>query len=457
MNSFYKKSPAWLKNSLITAYNLLAYFKRYGGNYRKYRALFQQRNNWSYNDLKNDQKERYKALINYAIANSPFYASLYSGIDNPDAIENISSLPIVSKEMLRREIEKVYTIPKSKAIISKTGGTTGKSLQVFYTYDNFQERFALLDNFRNVSGYKLGKRTAWFSGKSLLSQSDIEKKCFWRTDSWYHIRYYSTFHLKKEFLSFYIENLKKFRPEFLVGFPSNMYEIAKYGLANNFDFPENTIKAIFPTAETVTDHSREVIEKFFKAKVFDQYASSEGAPFIFECHQGKLHLEMQSGVFEVLDDENNSTNDGRLVVTSFTTYGTPLIRYDIGDNIILSNQTCTCGNNNPLVNKILGRIDDFVYSPENGKINLGNISNTLKDTKGIIKFQVEQNSLQTIVIKMVADREDYTNDVEKIFIKNWRDRIGEDMSLKIKYVEEIPVAKSGKFRLVINNIKHLLE
>ena len=74
------------------------------------------------------------------------------------------------------------------------------------------------------------------------------------------------------------------------------------------------------------------------------------------------------------------TQSGRLVVTSFTTEATPLIRYDIGDSVVLedSNKICSCGNNNPMVKKINGRIDDYIYSPQTGKINLGNISNTLK-------------------------------------------------------------------------------
>src|SRR5690606_37522756 len=147
-----------------------------------------------------------------------------------------------------------------------------------------------------------------------------------------------------------------------------MLEIAKYGLRHNYYFPANTIKAVFPTAETITEESRFYIEKFFKTKLYNQYASSEGAPFIFECEKGNLHIELQSGVFEVLDVNNQPTISSRLVVTSFTNEGTPLIRYDIGDSITLEeeNVSCSCGNNNPLVKEILGRIDDYVYSPENG-------------------------------------------------------------------------------------------
>jgi phenylacetate-CoA ligase len=202
---------------------------------------------------------------------------------------------------------------------------------------------------------------------------------------------------------------------------------------------------------------RSVIEKFFKTKLFDQYASSEGAPFIFECKKGNLHLELQSGVFEVLDKNNQPTRSGKLLVTSFTTEATPLIRYDIGDSITLDdpNKICDCGNNNHMVKEILGRIDDFIYSPENGRINLGNISNTLKGTKGIRKFQAIQNEINKINVLLMVDYQ-FDKKSEKILLKNWIDRLGNKMQITLEIVDKIEVEKSGKFRMVKNNIKHLL-
>ncbi len=139
----------------------------------------------------------------------------------------------------------------------------------------------------------------------------------------------------------------------MIGFPSTMLEIARYGLKHKIDFTANSIKAVFPTAETISREMREEIESFFKTRMYNQYASSEGAPFIFECSRGNLHLELQSGVFEVLDDNNRPADSGKLVVTAFTTNGTPLIRYDIGDSIILEKDFihCDCGNHNPMIRK----------------------------------------------------------------------------------------------------------
>lgn len=450
----YKILPTFFQNIMISIFNIRSYKQRYGGKYNSYLQQFKKNRKLSRADLLQIQKEHFTSFLTSAKKKAFFYKE-YPLV----TLDQIDQLPILKKEDLRSRIDEVYTLSSQEGIVSKTGGTTGKSLKVLFTKDNMQERFAMLDDFRNRQGYKLGKKTAWFSGKELLTKRDLKNRVFWKTDYWFKVRYYSTFHIKENYLKYYIDNLIKFQPEYMVGFPSSILEIAKYGLSNKCEFPSHTIKAIFPTAETVTKEMREVIETFFKTKMYDQYASSEGAPFIFECERGNLHLELQSGVFEVLDEQGKPTHSGRLVVTPFATEGTPLIRYDIGDSITLESPdlVCDCGNHNPMVKAILGRIDDYIYSPENGKINLGNVSNTLKDTYGIVRFQAHQKKLNAIEILLMVDEKFYSEKVENIFLNNWRARVGQSMELSIKYVSEIPVEKSGKYRIVKNDIKHLIE
>ena len=452
-DKLYQMVPRFLQEVMISVFNYTAYRVRYGRKYKEFRQLFLENRTLTRIALKEMQAKRFDTFLQFSIANTGHYRDF-----KQVSLSEIAQLPILPKETLRQNSVDFFTLPKKEGVVSKTGGTTGKSLEILYTTHNMQERFAMLDDFRSRFGYELGKKTAWFSGKNLLIKRDVKNNRFWKTDHWYKVRYYSTFHISEKYLKYYVEDLIRYKPEYLVGFPSTILEIAKYGLLNNYEFPVNTVKAIFPTAESVNDLMKETIESFFKCKMYNQYASSEGAPFIFECQEGNLHVELQSGVFEVLDDHDNSAKSGRLVVTSFTTEGTPLIRYDIGDSITLEDEskTCTCGNNNPLVKEILGRSDDYIYSPENGKINLGNVSNTLKDTHGIKKFQAVQDDLNKIVILVIKDENGFTDKIEKQFIKNWRDRIGEKMVLEICYVDHIPSEKSGKFRMVKNNIKHLL-
>src|SRR5690554_3854805 len=283
----YNLTPNFIQNLLISLYNYKAYKVRYGGEYNYFLKKFKQNRNLTREELEAINQKRYREFILKAIDKSAYYKELYKVIENPEDIRNIRKLPIVSKEDLRSNIDDVVIQTNEKLGKSKTGGTTGKSLQVYTRSVNQQERFAMLDDFRGRFGYELGKKTAWFSGKSLLTSRDIKKNRFWKTDVFNKVRYYSTFHIKDDYLKYYVEDLIKFQPEYLSGFPSTMYDIAKYGLKHNYDFPENTVKAVFPTAESVTSDMRKAIETFFKTKMYDQYASSEGAPFIFECKDRK--------------------------------------------------------------------------------------------------------------------------------------------------------------------------
>ena len=452
-DKIYLNSPHFFQGILISFYNYRAYKARYGKFYKDYLNEYKQSEKIKLNELLEIQDKKLVDLFNHAKNNSQFYYDLYKDIHLKEgsSLNDIEKLPIINKELLRKNISNISTIPKNQGVISKTGGTTGKSLEVIYTKKNLQERFAILDLFRNSHGYELGKKTAWFSGKNLLSKKDIKKNRFWKTDSFHNVRYYSTFHIHQKYLKFYIENLIRYKPEFMVGFPSTMYELAKYGIDNKISFPSGTIKAIFPTAETITQELRFVIESFFKTRLYNQYASSEGAPFIIECNHGRLHQDLRSGVFEVLDENNKPTNKGRLVVTSFTSYGTPLIRYDIGDVTELTNEKCTCGNSNPIVKSILGRISDYIYSEEMGKINLGNVSNCLKGVTGVIKFQVIQNVLHEIDIIIQTD-ESFKKKDELVLLRNFRYRLGNKLKINLIKSKNIHVEKSGKFRIVKNNL-----
>lgn len=449
----YRRVPSWIKNLLVTLFDYIQYRKRHSGNYKKWLEYHRRSRALTLEDLQNEQHTLLLNFLNFAKENSPYYTELFKSlnISHFDSMDDFYKIPIQSKEDIRKNIDRIYTISKKHSIIAKTGGTTGKSLEVRFTPDDMQNRFALLDLFRSDFGYALGKKVAWFSGKSLLDNTDLRKKKYWRYDWYYKIRYYSTFHINESTARFYIDDMNRFKPEFAVGFPSSMAEIAKWGLKNNYPL-RYKMKAIFPTAETIIEQEKQLLQTFFGGSVVNQYASSEGAPFIIESIKGKLHMMLTTGFWEILDEEGRNANEGELVFTSFTTHGTPLIRYAIKDRIKLS----TVANDlqedqNPIVENIEGRINDFIYSKERGKINLGNISNCVKYVKGVVKFQIVQDSPDAIIVNIVKD-EIYTDNDEKMFLHELKERLGEKIKIQFKYKQDIPREASGKYRIVKNSL-----
>ncbi|MBA6412283.1 phenylacetate--CoA ligase family protein [Parahaliea sp. F7430] len=435
--------PGWVQSLIISIYNTYQYKVRHGGQYKQLRAVYKSFDKLDKPEWSKLQQDKLEKFLLFATSNSAWYAGCKNKL--------LSEFPILEKEDLINYLDKIQTITDSKGLVSYTGGTTGASMKVVYTKKDIQERYAILDNFRSLHGYELGKRTAWFSGKDLVTQKDVDSGICFRDDWINKIRFFSTFHINEKNFVTYWNALCDFKPEFIVGFPSSVFLICKMAKERGATYP-GLVKVFFPTAETVLAEHRAVIEEVLGCNLRDQYASSEGAPFILECKESNKHIHPLTGIFEVVDDDFNPCIRGQLLVTSFTTHGTPLIRYKIGDSVALSSrQHCSCGSTFPIVDSIDGRSNDFLVSPEYGQVNLGNISNSTKGVDGIICFQIVQRTLDEIEIFVVPGPKFNSFQKEK-FISALRARMGAEVRFVFNLVKSIPTEKSGKFRIVKNLI-----
>ena len=442
------RTPVWFQNLAITMYNCLQYRIRRGGAYSAKRQYFKEVEMMSFSEIELAQSLRLKKFLEFSCTKSDWYKRDSLNI-------KLLDFDVLEKSQLLKNFCRIVTISESEAVISLTGGTTGASMKVYYTKEDTQERHALLDHFRETYGYSLGEKVAWFSGKSLVSRKDLARGICYRDDWINNIRFFSTFHITNKYFDSYWKAFNDFAPEFIVGFPSSVFDICMMAKQRGLKY-HGSVKFFFPTAETIFPIQREVIGEVLGCSLVDQYASSEGAPFILECKAGSKHIHPLSGIFEVVDENMQPTREGEILVTSFTTHGTPLIRYRIGDRVKLSEPgiQCSCGSVFPLVEFIDGRSSDYVLSSEHGRVNLGNISNCTKNVEGIVSFQVEQNSLDKLSIKVVSGPA-FDSKQEQNFVLALTERVGNAMKIHVKRVDEIPREKSGKFRIVKNNLPNI--
>ena len=446
----YDKSPIFFQNLMATVYGYKLKRERFGKYYHEHLNFLKEFETYQREVQETYQFNELMKLIRYAMEHSVFYRELYKGIDIEKfkSLNDLKKLPIVTKETLRQNVNNVITIPIEEAVESNTGGTTGKSLTVYFKKEDNQKRMATLDYFKLKHGFENMKmKRATFNGKHIVPPNQKEK-VFWRYNAAIKQMVYSSFHITEENIPYYIESLNKYKPDSIDGFISSIYDISSYIERHDVKL-EFKPKVIFPTSETVTQEYREVIERVFKCKLRDQYSSSEGAPFVWECECGKLHYDISTGVIE------NIENSDEVLVTSFTTYGTPLIRYRIGDSMVFEDNDilCECGLKTPLIKSIQGRTIDFLYSANGAKINLGNIANIFKNIPNtIIKSQIIQDSLTHLVVKIVVD-DKFNNQHANMLIDEIKYKFGNNMKFNIEIVDEIPREKSGKYSLIKNNIK----
>jgi phenylacetate-CoA ligase len=451
LEKVYDKSPISIQNLMVSLSGYQKNRTRYGKTYYEYRKFLQDFDQWSLDDKLEYQKIELIKFIRYAYEKSKFYQELYQGIDldSIQSIYDLKKLPVVDKEMLRANISKVYTIARKDGVEAHTGGTTGKSLNVLVTPEDSMCRMALLDHFKARLGFEhLKMKRATFNGKHIVPPAQ-KQKVFWRYNAACKQMIYSSFHLSEENMKCYVESLNCYKPQAIDGFFMSMCDIASYIERHNIKLQFRPI-ALFPTSETLTKAGRELLERVFNCRVFDQYASSEGAPFVTECEKQKLHIEMASGVFEHLEEGNDE-----VLVTSFTTYGTPLIRYRIGDLMVFKNdgEICDCGTESQLVKGIQGRKLDFLYTADGAKINAGNVAYLFKNMpNAIIRAQAIQDKMDKIKVLLEVDERLYKPEYDVLLTNEFLHKFGGKTKIIIEHVDEIPREKSGKFRLIKNTL-----
>lgn len=443
LQKVYNKMPIFIQNIMTTMAGYKKNRTRYGKEYYEHLEFLNNFDKLTMKEKKEYQNSELIKFVKFAYNNSVFYNKIYSKeiINNFKGIEDLKKLPIVDKEMIRENIEDVFTI-FDDYVQGHTGGTTGKSLIVRYTKKDMMKRMAVLDHFKSKVGfYNLKMKKATFNGQPIVPPK-TRRKVFWRYNKASKQMIYSPFFLSEENLKYYIKSLNKFKPQAIDGFFMSILDVASYIERYNIKLTFQPI-AIFPTSETITVEGRKLIEKVFRCKVYDQYASSEGAPFVTESLDGKLKVQLDTGVFETFSKENNE-----ILVTSFTTHGTPLIRYRIGDSMTFDK------NDGNTVLKIEGRKLDFLYKKDGTKISAANLSNVFKDLSNVvIRAQFIQNEIDKIILNLEIDERIFNKSHIKIIENEVYGRFGKSIKLEINVLRHIERESSGKLPFIKNEIE----
>jgi phenylacetate-CoA ligase len=448
-------APVSVQNLFISLYGFRLNRIRFGSEFRKQLIDAKARQDWTHEEILEFQLNELKRVVANAYDNSSFYRSLYrrDGVspDTINTLEDIRKLPIVEKSDLQKNVDEVVVRTTRERLVSRrTSGTTGTPLVCFSSASDRGRRFAFL--FRLLSNFGISEKTRSikFSGKYLFYRSDKDK-IFWRMNYSRNQLLMSSYHLDSSNIEFYLNKMVDFKPVYIDGYPSSIYSIAKYMVENGISigsFP----KVIMTTGETLLEDQKAMITKAFpEVTILNQYASSEGAPFITPDSKGELVLNIDSGVFEFFKPGTNIPaapgEVGELVVTSFFTDSFPLIRYRIGDAVeLLEEYRLSDDVNMPIVKSILGRMDDLVYTRERGGV--GRLSPALTVAPSTVaECQIIQTSIDSFILKVVPNPGFVVKDMD-VTVRELKHRLG-DVSIEVQLHESLDRGPNGKFRNVI--------
>jgi phenylacetate-CoA ligase len=262
------------------------------------------------------------------------------------------------------------------------------------------------------------------------------------------------FDLSDKTLNTFISNLDKYKPQIIRGYSTAIYFFVKYCKHNNIH-PAIKPRCIIITSDKVYKPQKDEIADYFNCEVFEEYGSREFGIIAHECeaHEG-LHIADDLFIVEVLNPDTRLCDfkgKGEIVVTSLFNYSMPLIRYRLGDDVTLSDETCTCGIKLKLIKNIEGRIADLVIT-KSGKFIYGDFfAHPFYHSKGIDKYQVHQYEKGKVIINIVKNKFFTENEMLKI-LSELKTMVKDDLITEMKYVDDIDVTSSGKRRSVISYI-----
>lgn len=464
IQKIYFRLPSIVKDSILS-YSLFKQRKvRYGNFYTAYLNIYRQNITKGEKEIQTYQLSQLKKLLLESIEYCDYYKTSFAEkdvskdfIQHSNSIEEIfTKIPLLPKENLKKYNLELQNKKRSSDYKNFTSGTSGTPNLIIYDQESLQIGFALWRRFHDTIGLPEKFKSVRLSGKILINPSQ-NKKPFWVMNLFDKQLFMSTYHLSEENMHDYVNKLNRLKPEFIDAYPSALYILSQFINKHNLKL-EFIPFAISTTAETLYEHYKVEIEKAFQCKVYNQYSSSEGGPFITECQNGKLHLNTDSGVFEFINIDNKPAEAGEyaeLCVTSLRQWKTPLIRYKTGDWVKVSSksftyQNCACGSCMPVVDEIVGRQEDILFTPEKGYV--GRMDPAYKGLTGIVKSKIIQHSENSLEVQNVVDS-NYSNAIEKQLIYNIRERLGEKIEIVVNLMDEIPLGPSGKFKAVERKFK----
>jgi phenylacetate-CoA ligase len=123
-----------------------------------------------------------------------------------------------------------------------------------------------------------------------------------------------------------------------------------------------------------------------------------------------------------------------------------LIRYRVGDYAAWANdEKCPCGNSNPAITNLEGRMDDYLITSDGRKI--GRLSTAVKRSPSIHSAQIVQYRPGYAYL-LIRPGDGYRPKDAVAVHDDILERIG-DLDLKIVEVPEIPKTPQGKTALVV--------
>jgi phenylacetate-CoA ligase len=394
------------------------------------------------------QLERLRQLLSFAYKQVPYYRELFDDHrivpDQIRSLKDLSRIPTLEKAVIRSRFDDLHPqLLPGRVQKMSTGGSTGSPVTILV--DSERAAFTDAARMRAHRWYDadMGEREVvlWGSPIELGGQGKIKDLRDWLINS--HLL--SAFDMSESRMLMYGEYIARYRPVKMYGYASALYLLAACLKKSGWKPPQD-LKVIFATAEPLFDFQRRMVEEVFDCAVSAEYGARDAGLMANECPQGGLHIPAEGTLIEI---DSPGGGAGEIIATNLFSKAMPIIRYRTGDIGELDDEPCACRRGLPRLRHVQGRQTDFLVTPSGKMVHALAVIYAIREMPAIESFQVLQDDLMDVLIRIVTKPE-FSNVDEKRLVAKTAAALGEGVHISVEKVSAIPTAPSGKFRYVIS-------
>lgn len=375
----------------------------------------------------------------------PFYRAR---LDSQSGPADFAGVPILKRSeipALSRSVRE--SVGAGPVFHDNSSGSNGMPVEFLFDANHQSGRYAARYRFLHANGWNPLRRTTWILATTSRDDESTDSRL--RNS---RLRMRSAFPgvIFRPFDE-QVETLRATRPEFFYTMPSNLD-----GLLQAFErraLRLGALRLIFSGGEVLEDSLRERARRILGVEIRDNYGSTE-AFVAWQCPAARYHINAEHVVVEVVDSNDRPVAPGamgRILITTLENHLMPLIRYEIGDYAIASDERCPCGRTLPTIGKIVGRGINLFRMPDGRRVSPWPLVGPLKARSEIRQFQIVQETQHRYRVRYVCDRE-LDAAVREEIRASFAAILGIDAELEFDRVESIARTAGGKFMTALSNL-----